>query len=156
MDDIFSQRLTELIKDGNYTLDYIADVVGKRAATISRYASGEIKGVKRSTISSIANLYGVSASWLAGLSDEKYDNTQQVRVPILKIKNIENLFDSKNIVDYIDIRTNKKWEDIENIFAFEPTDDNMLPLLRKRRFGYYSLSKYCGKWQNRFNIYSRR
>ena len=41
-------------------------------------------------------------------------------------------FDSNNIVDYIDIRTNKKWEDIENIFAFEPIDDNMLPLLRKR------------------------
>ena len=132
MDDIFSQRLTELIKSGNYTLDHIADVVGKRAATISRYASGEIKGVKRSTISSIANLYGVSASWLAGLSDEKYDNTHQVRIPILKIKNIDNLFDSSNIVDYIDIRTNKKWEDIENIFAFEPIDDNMLPLLRKR------------------------
>ena len=82
MDDIFSQRLTELIKSGNYTLDHIADVVGKRAATISRYASGEIKGVKRSTISSIANLYGVSASWLAGLSDEKYDNTHQTSVRI--------------------------------------------------------------------------
>ena len=90
MDDIFSQRLTELIKSGNYTLDHIADVAGKRAATISRYASGEIKGVKRSTISAIANLYGVSASWLAGLSNEKYDNTHQVRIPILKIKNIDN------------------------------------------------------------------
>jgi len=130
MDDIFSQRLSELIRSGNYTLDHIAEAVGKRAATISRYASGEIKGVKRSTISAIANLYGVSASWLAGLSDEKYDNTHQVRIPILRIKNIDNLFDSCNIVDYIDIRTNKKWEDVENLFAFEPIDDNMLPLLR--------------------------
>lgn len=141
MEDIFSQRLTELIKSGNYTLDYIAEIVGKRAATISRYASGEIKGVKRSTISAIANLYGVSASWLAGLSDEKYDTTHQFRIPILKIKDVENIFNSENIVDYIDIRTNKKWDDIENIFAFEPIDDNMLPLLRKRRFSNYSYAK---------------
>lgn len=140
MDDIFSQRLTELIKSGDYTLDYIADAVGKRAATISRYASGEIKGVKRSTISIIANLYGVSASWLAGLSDEKYENTHQLRIPILKIKNLDNLFDSQNIIDYIDIRANKKWNDVKNIFAFEPIDNNMLPLLRKRRFSNNSSS----------------
>ena len=131
MDDIFSQRLSELIKSGNYTLDVIADAAGKKAATISRYASGEIKGVKRSTILAIANLYGVSASWLAGLSDEKYSLTHQLKIPILKIKNIDNIFDSSNITDYIDIQIKNSVTDQENYFAFEPTEDNMMPLLGK-------------------------
>lgn len=131
MDDIFSQRLTELIKNGNYTLDSIAEAAGKKAATISRYASGEIKGVKRSTISAIADLFGVSASWLAGLSDEKYCNTHQIRIPILKITNIDNIFDEHNITDYMDMKIRNNIQDSKNYFAFEPTEDNMLPLLGK-------------------------
>ena len=127
MDDVFSQRLTELIKNGNYTLDQIAEAAGKRAATISRYASGEIKGVKRSTIIAIADLYGVSPSWLAGLSDEKYSNTKQIR--ILRIKNIDDIFSDVNVVDYMDMKFRKDIPDIENYFAIEPTEDNMLPLL---------------------------
>ena len=129
MDDVFSQRLTELIKNGNYTLDQIAEAAGKRAATISRYASGEIKGVKRSTIIAIADLYGVSPSWLAGLSDEKYSNTKQIRIPILRIKNIDDIFSDVNVVDYMDMKFRKDTPDIENYFAIEPTEDNMLPLL---------------------------
>ena len=129
MDDVFSQRLTELIKNGNYTLDQIAEAAGKRAATISRYASGEIKGVKRSTIIAIADLYGVSPSWLAGLSDEKYSNTKQIRIPILRIKNIDDIFSDVNVVDYMDMKFRKDIPDIENYFAIEPTEDNMLPLL---------------------------
>lgn len=129
MDDIFSERLTELIKNGNYTLDAIAEAANKKAATISRYASGEIKGVKRSTIIAIADLFGVSASWLAGLSNEKYCNTHQIRIPILKITNIGNLFDDSNIIDYMDMQIRNTSQDSNNYFAFEPTEDNMLPLL---------------------------
>ena len=72
MDELFSQRLTELIKNSNYVLNDMEEHIGKKAATISRYASGEIQGVKRSTIVKIADFFGVSPAWLAGLSDEKY------------------------------------------------------------------------------------
>lgn len=75
MDELFSQRLTELIKNSNYILNDMEESVGKKAATISRYASGEIQGVKRSTIVKLANFFKVNPAWLAGLSDEKYVNT---------------------------------------------------------------------------------
>ncbi len=76
MEELFAQRLSELIKNSNYILADMEDAVGKKAATISRYASGEIKGVKRDTIVKLANFFGVSPAWLAGLSNEKYSNSK--------------------------------------------------------------------------------
>lgn len=74
MDELFSKRLSELIKNSNYILSDMEEAVGKKAATISRYATGEIKGVKRSTIVKLADFFGVNPAWLAGLSDDKYRN----------------------------------------------------------------------------------
>jgi len=87
MDELFSQRLSELIKNSNYILNDMEEAVGKKAATISRYASGEIKGVKRSTIVRLADFFGVNPAWLAGLSDNKYvnknnTNTQYYMCPV--------------------------------------------------------------------------
>jgi len=76
MEELFAQRLSELIKNSNYILADMEDFVGKKAATISRYASGEIKGVKRDTIVKLADFFGVSPAWLAGLSNNKYSETK--------------------------------------------------------------------------------
>ncbi len=91
MEELFAQRLSELIKNSNYILADMEKAVGKKAATISRYASGEIKGVKRETIVKLANFFGVSPAWLAGLSNEKYANTKTdkfgnsvIPIPILR------------------------------------------------------------------------
>lgn len=131
MDELFSMRLTELIENSNYTLDTIAEAANKKAATISRYASGEIKGVKRSTIISLANLFGVSPAWLAGLSDEKFIDNKITRIPVLNKIDISNILAQQNIIDYISIRTSNNWNDVENYFAIEVKEDNMLPLLDK-------------------------
>lgn len=131
MDEIFSQRLTELIENSNYTLDTIAEAANKKAATISRYASGEIKGVKRSTIISLANFFGVSPAWLAGLSNEKFINNKITKIPVLNKIDTFNILAQQNIIDYISIRTNNNWSDEEKYFAIEVTEDNMLPLLDK-------------------------
>ena len=131
MDELFSIRLTEIINSSKYTLDDIAEAVGKKAATISRYASGEIKGVKRSTIISLANLFGVSPAWLAGLSDEKFIDNKITRIPVLNKIDTSDILAQQNIIDYISIRTSNNWNDIENYFAIEVTEDNMLPLLDK-------------------------
>lgn len=90
MEELFSERLSELIKNSNFKLEEMEDAVGKKAATISRYASGEIKGVKRTTIVKLAEFFNVSPAWLAGLSNEKYSNTKMdkfgnpvVSIPLL-------------------------------------------------------------------------
>lgn len=72
VDDLFSKRLTELIEDNNCILSDIEKFVGKTTATISRYASGEIQNVKRSTIIKLADFFNVNPAWLAGFSEEKY------------------------------------------------------------------------------------
>lgn len=90
MEELFSKRLTELISNGGFTLDKIEQYVGKSNATISRYASGEIKGVKRSTIVKLANFFNVSPAWLAGFTDEKYDN--------LKSHNNQNLLQELELI----------------------------------------------------------
>lgn len=131
MDELFSIRLTELINNSNHTLDDIAEAAGKKAATISRYASGEIKGVKRSTIISLANFFGVSPAWLAGLSNEKYNDNKITRIPVLNKIDSSNILTQENIIDYISIRTNNNWSDTDTYFAIEATEDNMLPLLGK-------------------------
>lgn len=76
MDELFSKRLTELINNSNVTLDKLEEYVGKTNATISRYASGEITGVKRSTIVKLADFFRVSPAWLAGFSNDKYESAK--------------------------------------------------------------------------------
>lgn len=85
LDNIFSERLSDLIQNSNYILSDMEETVGKTSATISRYASGEITGVKRSTIYKLANFFGVSPAWLAGLSNEKYQKTDVLGNPVTDI-----------------------------------------------------------------------
>lgn len=86
MEELFAQRLSELIKNSNYILADMEEAVGKKGATISRYASGEIRGVKRETIVKLANFFGVSPAWLAGLSNEKYElKTDKLGNPVVSI-----------------------------------------------------------------------
>ena len=89
----------------------------------------------------MANFFGVSPAWLAGLSNEKYNDNKISRIPVLSKIDISNILAQENIVDYISIRTNNNWSNIDEYFAIEATEDNMLPLLRKRRFSYRTYTR---------------
>lgn len=130
MDELFSQRLSELIKNSNYILSDMEEAVGKKAATISRYATGEITGVKRSTIVKIANFFNVNPAWLAGLSNNKYkdieDNKQAF--PLLGIvKAGYDYLAGENIIGHVNI--DKEVPDPENYFALKVTGHSMEPVL---------------------------
>lgn len=129
-DKLFSERLSELIKNSNHILNDIEEVVGKKSATISRYASGEITGVKRSTIVKLADFFSVSPAWLAGLSDEKYINSSNTKqaFPILgTVKAGYDYLAQENWIGYVNI--DKKVSDPENYFALRITGDSMQPVL---------------------------
>lgn len=132
MDELFSKRLSELITNSDFTLDKIEEYVGKTNATISRYASGEITGVKRSTIVKLADFFNVSPAWLAGFSDDKYEGahipfnnkinneiTQKYGITSIELlenysklnklgkqKANENVKDLTKISDYVDKKIN--------------------------------------------------
>lgn len=129
MDELFSKRLSELINNSNYTLDKIEEHVGKTNATISRYASGEITGVKRSTIVKLADFFKVSPAWLAGFSDKKYDDfNNKQSLPLLGIvKAGYDYLANENIISYVSADINVS--DIENCYALKVTGDSMEPIL---------------------------
>ena len=129
MDELFSKRLSELINNSSYTLDTIEENVGKTNATISRYASGEITGVKRSTIVKLANFFNVSPAWLAGFTDQKYENYNNKQAfPLLgTVKAGYDYLASENIIGYVTI--DKKLSDPENYFALKIVGDSMQPVM---------------------------
>lgn len=115
MDELFSQRLSELIKNSDYILSDMEETVGKKAATISRYASGEIKGVKRSTIVKLANFFNVNPAWLAGLSDDKYIQKINSSQFILDIDNKYGNNSSKLLTYYKKLNSLGQEKAIENV-----------------------------------------
>lgn len=135
LDILFAERLSELIHNSNYILSDMEEAVGKTSATISRYASGEITGVKRSTIVKLANFFKVSPAWLAGLSNEKYirkidelGNTV-VSIPILgTVKAGYDYLAQENIIGTIDVEASLVGNG-EEYFALKVKGDSMFPVL---------------------------
>ena len=129
LEELFSKRLSELISNSDYTLDKIEEYVGKTNATISRYASGEITGVKRSTIARLANFFQVSPAWLAGFSDIKYEISSNKQVfPLLgMVKAGYDYFATENIIGYVAV--DKNVPDVENCYALQIVGDSMQPVL---------------------------
>lgn len=84
--EIFAQRLTQLMADGNDTIYSLSEYLRLSPSAISRYASGKM-APKSITIEAIANKYGVSPVWLMGAENvEKYSDMDQEKmnkVPIL-------------------------------------------------------------------------
>lgn len=75
MDEIFVERLKELIKGSELTYDKIAEQLGiKSKGTISKYANGKIINISPTRIHKLATFFHVSPSWLAGFTDDKYYN----------------------------------------------------------------------------------
>lgn len=130
LDILFAERLSELIHNSNYSLSDLEDAVGKTSATISRYATGEITGVKRSTIVKLAQFFGVNPGWLAGLGDDKYvksENDKHVFPLLGMVKAGYNYLASENIIGYVSI--DKNLSDPENYFALKVKGDSMQPIL---------------------------
>lgn len=136
MEELFAQRLSQLIRNSNYILADMEEAVGKKAATISRYASGEIKGVKRDTIVKLANFFNVSPAWLAGLSNEKYSNNKidklgNTVVPINVLCTVKAGYDylaQENIIGTIDVET-KLVGNGDDYFALKVKGDSMSPAI---------------------------
>lgn len=63
---IIGNRIDEAIKRRNVTRVDVAKIIGKNKSTITRYISGETKGINMVILEKIANYLEVNPVWLAG------------------------------------------------------------------------------------------
>lgn len=106
------------------TLEKIYNPKTKKPYSITTDAANELAKAMNMSIEELLCL-------LDDQQEFEVNSVPNYRIPILDIVDINNIFSNDNIIDYINIRSQKKWDDPNNYFAFEPTEDNMLPLLGK-------------------------
>ena len=84
---LFGKRLRSLMQEFGDTIYTVADYLGMKPSTISRYTNG-LYVPKAPTLDALAKRYSVSASWLMGESSQKYiqsDSVSMRTVPILGV-----------------------------------------------------------------------
>lgn len=63
------ERLKALRESKGLTQEQVGEVLGVKKATINKYEQGEIQNIKRSNIKKLADLFGVSPTYLMCLED---------------------------------------------------------------------------------------
>lgn len=77
-DEIFIERLKNLIKESDLSYEKIAEKLGFQAkSTIFKYAHGQTVKIGPNGIAKIARFFEVSPDWLAGFTDDKYYNVKK-------------------------------------------------------------------------------
>lgn len=67
----FADRLRELRKENNMTLDEIGRAIGVGRATIYKYEHGIITNIPLDKINKLSAMFGVSKPYLMGWSDDR-------------------------------------------------------------------------------------
>ncbi|NYB73896.1 helix-turn-helix domain-containing protein [Sedimentibacter hydroxybenzoicus DSM 7310] len=100
-ENLFPERLKEVMEDNNLTIYSVGEALNLSAATISRYMNGLVSP-KLPVIETLSLKYNVNPVWLMGISNEKYLNRPSfIKVPILgKIACGLPLLAEENIIDY--------------------------------------------------------
>ena len=85
---MLSSTLKELRKAKRLTLEEVAEAIGTSKQTIHRYENGTISNIPREKIERLAEVLGVSPSYLMGWNTafDKYDNVMPIerkKLPIL-------------------------------------------------------------------------
>lgn len=62
-------RLYNARINSGYTLEFVGSKIGVHKSTISRWEKGETEKIKLPIIESLAKIYNVNPSWLAGIND---------------------------------------------------------------------------------------
>lgn len=68
--DNMGNRIRLLRKQHNMTQEELGAKIGVNKAAISKYEKGQVENMKRSTIKMLADLFGVSPTYLLGWDDE--------------------------------------------------------------------------------------
>ena len=72
-----AQRIKELRKEKELTLEQVADIVGVGKSTVRKWETGMIANMKRDKIASLAKALGTTPEYLMGWEEKKSSPNEQ-------------------------------------------------------------------------------
>ena len=92
------KRLKEARLQNGYTLLEVAEKLGVKEATVQRYESGEIKNIKHSTISRLAEIYMTTPAYLMGWEEDTISPLKQTLIKKIEVMTDDELQKLEQII----------------------------------------------------------
>lgn len=96
MENIMGKRIRELRLKKGITQEELGKIIGVQKSAILKYESGMVENMKRSSIKTLAEFFGVKPSYLMGLDNNIINVYSSVHAGILS-EMIENIVDTEEI-----------------------------------------------------------
>lgn len=131
--EIFSIRLKELMQNNNETTYSMAEQLHLSAATISRYADGQM-APKITTIDSMARYFNVNPAWLMGYDIEKELSSKEVSKYKELSKEEQTLLSNFNTLNNLGKKEAiKRVSELNEINKYTDTKDNVIELISETK-----------------------
>lgn len=96
MENVMGKRIRELRLKKGITQEELGKIIGVQKSAILKYESGMVENMKRSSIKTLAEFFGVKPSYLMGLDNNIINVYSSVHAGILS-EMIENIVDTEEI-----------------------------------------------------------
>ena len=80
MSEGMAQRIKQLRKEKNLTLEQVANIVGVGKSTVRKWETGMIANMKRDKISALAIALGTTPAYLMGWDDEEKNSPEELQL----------------------------------------------------------------------------
>lgn len=80
MSEGMAQRIKELRKKNNLTLEQVANIVGVGKSTVRKWETGMIANMKRDKISALAIALGTTPAYLMGWDEEEKNSPNELQL----------------------------------------------------------------------------
>lgn len=121
-----------LRKERGLTQEQLGALIGVQKSAIAKYESGRVENLKRASIEKLANYFGVSPSYLLGISDETADVVLPRPEPVTYINVYtplscgSGLFVDDNIISTISVPSSMLPRNKKDLFAQYAEGDSMI------------------------------
>lgn len=130
---LIGERIKEVRKEKDMTLEDIARRIGVAKSTVQRYEAGLISSPKQPVLAAMAKAMNVNEEWLCGTSDEREEHfsksEEDTMIPVPVIGEVSagvGKIASDNIMGYI-LEERERLNDDGNYVYLKVSGDSMYP-----------------------------
>ena len=129
--ELIGERIKQVRKELDMTLEDVANKVGVAKSTIQRYEAGLIVSPKEPVLAAIANAFGINEEWIKGISSDKNvqteNNKNRIPIPVLgRVSAGMGLYADDDVNGYIFEDKDILNEDCDYVYL-TVTGDSMYP-----------------------------